>query len=161
MLSGVMVPRCVDALAAGVGRVLRTGKRHRRKTGFRGASWLGRSLSRSGTHEVGLNDERESAAHDTVAICAAQHALGEPGRRGAGTTVGLNRAKAHACGAARSACATRPRTAHAACHGIGTERVSGGTRGQGRLCEGFGQRANGHEADIELDLVCGAGAVWA
>ena len=58
--------------------------------------------------EVALDDQSQATANDAVAVCVAQHARGEPGRCGL-ATAGSVQAKAYACGAAKSACARRPR----------------------------------------------------
>ena len=42
---------------------------------------------------VRADDKGESSAHDTIAICTAQRAHGEPGRRGLGTMAGFNKSK--------------------------------------------------------------------
>ena len=57
-----------EVRAASVGGVLRTGKWHERETGV-----VGGGLRRPGTHEVALNDEREAAAHDAVAVLPANN----------------------------------------------------------------------------------------
>jgi hypothetical protein len=61
-------------LTAGVGGVLRTGEGCERETGFV-VCVVRVDSRRPGTHEVRLDDESQTTAHDTVAVLASQRCL--------------------------------------------------------------------------------------